>query len=160
MFKEGLKQRKEKGVHLLREFKKFAVRGNVIDLAIGIVIGTAFGKIVTSVVNDLIMAPLGPLLVKVDFKSLFISLDGRWYPDIETAKKAGAPFFLIGNFLQQIFEFLIIAWVVFLVVRQINKLTVKTEPAPPGPTTKECPQCLFQIPIKATRCGHCTQPVA
>lgn len=157
---ELIKEQTEKGLHLLREFKKFAVRGNVIDLAIGVIIGGAFGKIVTSVVNDLVMAPLGPLLGRVDFKNLFFSLDGHSYENIEVAKKAGAPVFLVGNFFQQIFEFLIIALVVFLVVRQINKLTVKQEPTPPGPTTKECPQCLLQIPIKATRCGHCTQQVA
>jgi len=157
---ELIKGQRDKGLHLLREFKKFAMRGNVIDLAIGVIIGGAFGKIVTSVVNDLVMAPLGPLLGRVDFKSLFISLDGRSYQSIEVAKKAGAPVFLIGNFFQQIFEFLIIALVVFLVVRQINKLTVKEEPTPPGPITKECPQCFSPIPIKATRCGHCTQMVA
>jgi large conductance mechanosensitive channel len=156
---ELLKKEKEKGLNLLREFKKFAMRGNVIDLAIGVIIGGAFGKIVTSVVNDLVMAPLGPLLGKVDFKSLFISLDAKSYENIEVAKKAGAPIVLLGNFFQQVFEFLIVAFVVFLVVRQINRLTVRQEPTPPGPTTKECPQCLSQIPIKATRCGHCTQPI-
>ena len=157
--RDPIKKDFEKGLNFFKEFKKFAMRGNVIDLAIGVVIGAAFGKIVTSLVNDIFMPPLSPLLGKVDLKNLFITLNGKFYPNIEAAKQSGAPVMLIGNFLQQIVEFLIIAFVVFLVVKQINRLTVKATPAPSGPTTKECPQCLSVIPIKATRCAHCTQPV-
>jgi large conductance mechanosensitive channel len=157
---EPLEKDLEKGRGFFREFKKFAVRGNVMDLAIGVIIGAAFGKIVTSLVNDVFMPPLAPLLGKVDFKNLFITLNGKFYPNVDAAKQAGAPVILIGNFLQQVIEFLIIAFVVFLLVRQINRLTVKASPTPAGPTTKECPQCLSSIPIKATRCAHCTQPVS
>jgi|1185.fasta_scaffold63479_2 large conductance mechanosensitive channel len=157
---EPIKKDLEKGVNFLREFKKFAMRGNVVELAVGVVVGTAFGKIVTSIVNDILMPPLTPVLGKVDLKNLFITLNGKFYTNVEEARKAGAPVMLIGNFLQQVVEFLIIAFVVFLVVKQINRLTVKSAPTPEGPTTKECPQCFSVIPIKATRCGHCTQPVA
>ena len=150
----------ERGKGFLAEFKKFAMRGNVIDLAIGVIIGGAFGKIVNSVVNDVVMAPLGPLLGKVDFKTVFITLDGSRYPSLEAAKKAGAPVVQFGNFLQVVIEFTIVAFVVFLVVKQINRLTAKKEAAPPPPDKKDCPQCLAQIPIKATRCMHCTQPVS
>lgn len=150
----------ERGKGFLGEFKKFAMRGNVIDLAIGVIIGAAFGKIVNSVVNDVVMAPLGPLLGKVDFKTIFITLNGSFYPSLDAAKKAGAPLIQIGNFLQVIIEFTIVAFVVFLVVKQINRLTAKKEAAPLPPDKKECPQCLSHIPIKATRCMHCTQPVA
>ncbi|HEY0457381.1 MAG TPA: large conductance mechanosensitive channel protein MscL [Verrucomicrobiae bacterium] len=156
---EPIEKDLRKGVGLLREFKKFAMRGNVLDLAIGVIIGGAFGKIVTSIVNDIFMQPLSPLLGKVDFKNLFITLNGKFYPGLQAAKDAGAPIMLLGNFLQNVVEFLIIALVVFLVVRQINRLTLMAAPAPAGPTTKECPQCLSTIPIKATRCAHCTQPV-
>jgi len=155
-FDEHLKR----GQGFLGEFKKFAMRGNVIDLAIGVIIGGAFGKIVNSVVNDVVMAPLGPLLGKVDFKTVFITLNGSFYPSLEAAKKAGAPLIQVGNFIQVVIEFTIVAFVVFLVVKQINRLTAKKEAAPPPPDKKECPQCLSQIPIKATRCMHCTQPLA
>ena len=150
----------KRGQGFLAEFKKFAMRGNVIDLAIGVIIGAAFGKIVNSVVNDVVMAPLGPLLGKVDFKTIFITLNGSFYPSLDAAKKAGAPLIQIGNFLQVIIEFVIVAFVIFLVVKQINRLTAKKEAEPPPPDKKDCPQCLSQIPIKATRCMHCTQPVA
>lgn len=155
-FDEGVKR----GVGFLREFKKFAMRGNVMDLAIGVVIGAAFGKIVNSIVNDIVLQPLGPLLGKVDFKTLFVTLDGTYHPSLEAAKKAGSPVVQIGNFLQVTIEFLIIALVVFLVVRQLNRLTAKKEAAPPPPTQKECPQCCSLIPIKAVRCAHCAQPIA
>jgi large conductance mechanosensitive channel len=152
---EGFKR----GAGFMREFKKFAMRGNVIDLAIGVIIGAAFGKIVNSIVNDIVLQPLGPLLGKMDFKTLFITLDGSRHVSLEAAKKAGAPVMQIGNFLQVTIEFVIIAFVVFLVVKQINRLTAKQDAAPPPPTHKECPQCFSQIPIKATRCAHCTEPV-
>ncbi len=150
----------ERSKGFLGEFKKFAMRGNVIDLAIGVIIGGAFGKIVNSVVNDVVMAPLGPLLGRVDFKTVFITLNGARYPSLEAAKKAGAPVVQVGNFIQTVIEFTIVAFVVFLVVKQINRLTAKKEAAPPPPDKKECPQCLAQIPMKATRCMQCTQPVA
>ncbi|HKQ38376.1 MAG TPA: large conductance mechanosensitive channel protein MscL [Verrucomicrobiae bacterium] len=150
----------ERSKGFLGEFKKFAMRGNVIDLAIGVIIGGAFGKIVNSIVNDVVMSPLGPLLGKVDFKTVFITLNGARYPSLEAAKKAGAPVIQVGNFIQVVIEFTIVAFVVFLVVKQINRLTAKKEAAPPPPDKKECPQCLAQIPIKATRCMQCTQPVS
>jgi len=156
----SLEEQIKRGQGFLAEFKKFAMRGNVIDLAIGVIIGGAFGKIVNSVVNDVVMAPLGPLLGKVDFKTIFITLNGQWYTSLEAAKKAGAPLIQIGNFLQVVIEFTIVAFVVFLVVKQINRLNAKTEAGPPPPNKKDCPQCLAEIPIKATRCMHCTQPVA
>jgi len=150
----------ERGKGFLHEFRKFAMRGNMVDLAIGVIIGGAFGKIVNSIVNDVVMAPLGPLLGKVDFKTMFITLNGTRYVSLEAAKKAGAPVIQIGNFIQVVFEFIIVAFVIFLVVKQINRLTAKHQAAPPPPDKKECPQCLAQIPIKATRCMYCTQPVA
>ena len=150
----------ERSKGFLGEFKKFAMRGNVIDLAIGVVIGAAFGKIVNSIVNDVVMAPLGPLLGKMDFKTIFVTLNGSFYPSLEAAKKAGAPVIQVGNFIQVVIEFIIVAFVIFLVVKQINRLTAKKEAEPPPPDKKDCPQCLAEIPIKATRCMHCTQPVA
>ena len=150
----------ERSKGFLGEFKKFAMRGNVIDLAIGVVIGAAFGKIVNSIVNDVVMAPLGPLLGKVDFKTIFVTLNGSFYPSLEAAKKAGVPVIQVGNFIQVVIEFVIVAFVIFLVVKQINRLTAKKEAEPPPPDKKDCPQCLAEIPIKATRCMHCTQPVA
>jgi large conductance mechanosensitive channel len=152
---EGLKR----GAGFMREFKKFAMRGNVLDLAIGVIIGGAFGKIVNSIVNDIVLQPLGPLLGKMDFKTLFLTLDGSRHVSLEAAKKAGAPVIQIGNFIQVTIEFLVVALVVFLVVKQINRLTAKKEAAPPPPSQKECPQCLSQIPVNATRCAHCTEPV-
>jgi large conductance mechanosensitive channel len=150
----------ERSKGFLGEFKKFAMRGNVIDLAIGVIIGAAFGKIVNSIVNDVVMAPLGPLLGKVDFKTIFVTLNGSFYPSLDAAKKAGAPVIQVGNFMQVLIEFIIVAFVIFLVVKQINRLTAKKEAEPPPPDKKDCPQCLAQIPIKAARCMHCTQPVA
>jgi len=152
---EGFKR----GAGFMREFKKFAMRGNVLDLAIGVIIGGAFGKIVNSIVNDIVLQPLGPLLGKMDFKTLFITLDGTRHVSLEAAKKAGAPVMQVGNFIQVTIEFMVVALVVFLVVKQINRLTAKKEAAPPPPTHKECPQCLSQIPVKASRCAHCTEPV-
>ena len=154
-FDEGTRR----GLGFVREFKKFAMRGNVMDLAIGVIIGAAFGKIVNSIVNDIVLQPLAPLLGKVDFKTLFITLDGSRHVSLDAAKKAGAPVMQIGNFLQVTIEFIIIAFVVFLVVRQLNRLTAKKEAAPPPPTHKECPQCCSQIPVKAVRCAHCAQPL-
>jgi len=138
---------------MLKEFKEFALKGNVIDMAIGVIIGVAFGKIVTSLVSDILMPPLGLLMGKVDFSSLFISLSGQHYTSLATAKAAGAPTINVGVFFQTIFDFVIVALVIFILVKQINRL--KREPQA-SPTTKDCPYCLSNIPITATRCAHCT----
>jgi large conductance mechanosensitive channel len=140
---------------MFKEFREFAMRGNVIDLAIGVIIGAAFGKIVTSMVNDIIMPPLGLILGQVDFRSLFIDLSGEAHPSLEAAQAAGAPTINYGVFINNIVDFLIIAFVIFIVVRQINRFTRKPEPAA-APTTKACPYCVTAIPLKATRCPACT----
>jgi len=136
-----------------REFRDFAMRGNVIDLAVGIIIGAAFGKIVSSLVNDILMPPIGVLLGKVDFSNLFVSLSGQHYASLAEAKAAGAATLNYGVFINNIIDFLIVAFAVFLLVQQVNRLTRKPEAAP---TTKECPYCLSKIPLKATRCPQCT----
>jgi len=141
---------------MLQEFKQFAMRGNVVDMAVGVIIGGAFGKIVTSFTSDVMMPPIGLLLGKVDFSNLFVNLSGTPYPSLDAAKKAGAATLNVGVFLNTVVDFLIVAFVLFLMIRQLNRLLAPT-PAPPGePTQKDCPYCLSQIPIKATRCGHCT----
>jgi large conductance mechanosensitive channel len=139
---------------ILSEFKDFAMRGNVIDLAVGVIIGTAFGKIVTSLVNDIIMPPIGRLLGPVDFSSLYINISGTPYDSLAAAQAAGAATINYGLFLNSVVNFLIIALVIFLLIRQINKL----QPPKPAeaPTTKDCPYCFTAIPLKATRCPHCT----
>jgi large conductance mechanosensitive channel len=139
---------------MLKEFKEFAMRGNVLDMAIGIIIGAAFGRIVTSLVNDVIMPPIGLILGKVDFSSLFLNLSGTAYPSLAEAKKAGASVIAYGVFLNTVLDFIIVAFVIFLLIRQVNRM--KKQPAPADPTTKECPYCLSVVPIKASRCGHCT----
>ena len=139
---------------MFKEFKEFAMRGNVVDMAVGIIIGAAFGRIISSLVNDVIMPPIGLLLGKVDFSSLFVNLSGTPYATLADAKKAGAPAIAYGAFLNTILDFVIVALVIFLLIRQMNKL--KRQPAPAAATTKECPYCLSVIPFKATRCGHCT----
>ncbi len=140
---------------MLKEFKEFAVRGNVVDMAVGVIIGGAFGKIVSSLVNDVLMPPLGLALGKVDFTSLFISLNGEDFPSLAAAKTAGAPVLAYGTFLQSSFDFLILAFVVFLLVRQVNRLKGHP-PAPPEPSTRECPLCFSSVQKKATRCAFCT----
>ena len=145
---------------MLKEFKEFAMRGNVMDMAVGIIIGAAFGKIVTSFVEDVIMPPIGKLLGHVDFSNLFLIL-GETDKTIKTvadAKTAGVVTLNYGLFLNTIINFLIIAFSVFLLVRQVNRWTKKPAPAA-APTTKECPQCSMTIPIMAKRCGHCTSQV-
>lgn len=139
---------------MFKEFKEFAVKGNVIDLAVGIVMGVAFGAIVSSFVNDIIMPPIGLLLGNIDFANLFINLSGTAYPSLKAAKDAGAATINYGVFINTVLNFIIVALVVFVLVRQINRL--KKEPAPAAPNTKECKYCLSSIPIKATRCPHCT----
>jgi large conductance mechanosensitive channel len=139
---------------MLKEFREFIARGNVVDLAIAVVIGAAFGRIVTSFVEDILMPPIGLLLGNVDFSDLFINLSGTAYPSVEAAKAAGAATINYGIFFNQIINFLIIAFAIFLLIRQINRLQ---RPGPAAaPTTKECPQCLSSIPLKATRCAFCT----
>jgi large conductance mechanosensitive channel len=139
------------------DFKTFAVKGNVLDMAIGVIIGAAFGKIVTSAVNDVIMPLLGLVIGKVDLKTLFFALDGKSYPSIEAAKQATAPVLAYGNFLQMLFDFLIVALVIFLVLKRLLPFLSKEQPVPSAaPTTRECPECLMSIPIAAKRCGHCT----
>jgi large conductance mechanosensitive channel len=129
-------------------------------MAVGVIIGGAFGKIVTSFTSDVLMPPIGLLLGKVDFSSLFINLSGTSYPTLDAAKKAGAPTLNVGVFVNSIIDFVIVAFVLFLMIRQLNALLAPT-PAPPGePTTKDCPYCFSQIPVKATRCGHCTSQLA
>jgi large conductance mechanosensitive channel len=139
---------------MFKEFKDFAVKGNVIDLAVGIIMGIAFGAIISSLVNDIIMPPIGLLLGNIDFANLFINLSGTAYPSLKAAKDAGAATINYGVFINTVLNFIIVALVVFVLVRQINRL--KKEPAPAAPNTKECKYCLSSIPIKATRCPHCT----
>jgi len=141
---------------VLKEFKEFAMRGNVMDMAVGVIIGAAFGKIVASVVEDVIMPPVGRLLGHVDFSGLFVNLSGKSYETLAAAKAAGAPTLNYGLFLNTVINFLIVAFAVFLVVQQVNRWTKK----PAAPTTKDCPQCAMPIPIAARRCGHCTAQLA
>jgi len=142
---------------MLKEFKEFAMRGNVIDMAVGIIIGAAFGKIVTSFVKDIVMPPIGLLLGNVDFSELYINLSGTAYESLAAATEAGAPLIKVGVFINTILDFIIVAFAIFIVIRQMNKL--KKAPPPADPTTKECPLCLSTIPIKATKCAHCTSAV-
>jgi large conductance mechanosensitive channel len=138
---------------MLKEFKEFAMKGNVMDMAIGVIIGGAFGKIISSLVADIIMPPIGLLLGKLDFSNLFVNLSGGDFPTIATAKAAGAPTLNYGVFINTVLDFLIVAFVIFLVVKQLNRM--KKKPAPADPTTKECPECLATIPIKAKKCQMC-----
>ena len=135
------------------DFKKFAMRGNVMDMAVGVIIGGAFGKIVSSLVNDVVMPPLGMALGKMDFSNLFISLNGKEYATLEAAKKAGAPVLAYGSFINSVLDFLILAFVIFMMIRQINKLTPEPEPAP---EPRLCPYCKSEIADDATPCPHCT----
>ena len=135
------------------DFKKFAMRGNVVDLAVGVIIGGAFGKIVSSLVSNVVMPPLGMLIGKVDFTNLFISLNGQDYATLEAAKKAGAPVIAYGSFLNAVLDFVILAFVVFCMIRQINKLMPEK---PPAKDPRKCPYCKSAIADDATRCPHCT----
>ena len=140
---------------MLKAFKDFIMRGNVVDLAVGIIIGASFGKIITSLVNDILMPPLGLILGKMDFSGLFISLSGEAYPSLAAAKAAGAPTINYGAFINTIVDFLIVSAAIFFIVLQVARLR-KREEAPPAPSVKECPYCLSAIAIKATRCPACT----
>lgn len=140
---------------MMSDFKAFAMKGNVVDLAVGFILGGAFGKIVTSLVGDVIMPPIGFILGKVDFSSMYISLSGKHYPSLAAAKAAGAPAIAYGAFINTILDFVIVAFAMFILVQQLERLTRK--PAPPSvPTIKQCPFCLSDIPIAATKCAHCT----
>ena len=139
---------------MLKDFKEFAIKGNVVDMAVGIIIGAAFGKIVTSFVSDLLMPPIGRIVGKMDFSNMFINLSDGDYATLAEAKKAGAATINYGLFLNATIDFLIVAFAIFLLVRQINKL--KREQPAAEPTTKECAYCFSSIPVKAVRCPHCT----
>src|SRR5271167_3499359 len=140
---------------MLKEFKQFAMRGNVLDMAVGIVIGAAFGAIVTSFVQDILMPPIGRLVGHVDFSNLFVSLTDTHYDTLAAAKAAGAATLNYGLFLNTVINFLIVAFAVFLLVRQVNRLAPKPAPAA-APATRDCPYCLSAVPVKATKCAHCT----
>lgn len=142
---------------MLNEFKKFAMQGNVLDMAVGIVLGMAFGNIVNSLVNDILMPPLGLLLGEVDFSSLYLNLSATSYESLRAAQAAGAPTINYGLFINAVVNFLIVAFVLFLFIRQINRFRAdEEEPTPETPSTRECPQCLSTIPVRATRCPECT----
>jgi large conductance mechanosensitive channel len=143
---------------VLKEFKAFAMRGNVLDMAVGIVIGVAFGKIVSSFVGDLLMPVVGLLLGRVDFTGLFIDLSGRSYATLKDARAAGAPVLAYGVFINTVLDFLIVAFVIFLLVRQVNRL--RPAEAPAAPTTKDCPFCASTIALRAVRCPQCTSELA
>jgi large conductance mechanosensitive channel len=139
---------------MIKEFREFVMKGNVLDMAVGIIIGAAFGSVVTSFVNDVLMPPIGLLLGKVDFSNLFINLSGKTFETLAEAKKAGAATLNYGLFLNTVINFLIVGFAVFLLVKQVNRLK-RNEPVP-APTTRECRFCCTAIPMKATRCPHCT----
>jgi large conductance mechanosensitive channel len=140
---------------MLKEFKEFIARGNVVDLAVAVVIGAAFGKVVTSFVEDVLMPPIGLALGKVDFSNLFLNLSEKDFPSVAAAKAAGAATLNYGMFFNQIINFVIVAFAIFILVKQINRMQTPA-PAPAAAPTKDCPYCLAAIPIKATKCGHCT----
>jgi large conductance mechanosensitive channel len=144
---------------MLKEFREFAMKGSVVDLAVGVVIGAAFGKIVDSLVKDILMPPIGKLLGGVDFSNLFVTLGGPAYPSLKAAQDAGAATLNYGLFLNALIQFLIIAFALFVVVKGINRMRRQEAAAPPPPTSKVCPQCQMEIPLKAVKCGHCTSTV-
>jgi large conductance mechanosensitive channel len=145
---------------MFKEFKTFIMRGNVVDLAVGVIIGGAFGAIIASLVNDIIMPPIGLLLGNVNFSDLFINLTSKSYTSLDAAKKDGAAVIAYGNFINTLISFLIIALVVFLVIKAINGMTPPKPVPPPPPPTKDCPYCTMAIPIKASRCPNCTSQLA
>ncbi len=140
-----------------KEFREFAARGNVMDLAVGVIIGAAFGQIVTSLVSDMIMPPIGMVIGGLDFSNLFITLNGGSYPSLAAAQAAGAPTINYGRFANTVLQFLIVAFVIFLLVRSINRL--KAAPVPPTDDSRDCPYCVSRISRKATRCPQCTSEV-
>ena len=140
---------------MIKEFKAFVMRGNVVDMAIGIIIGAAFGKIVASLVNDVLLPPIGLFVGGVDFSNLFVSLNGTPYPSLAAAQAAGAPTLRYGVFINAVIDFLIVAFAIFWVVKGVNKMKRPEVAAPKEVTTKLCPECLYEIPKAAGRCGHC-----
>jgi large conductance mechanosensitive channel len=142
---------------MLKEFKEFAMRGNVVDMAVGIIIGAAFGRIITSLVSDIVMPPIGLVLGRVDFSNLFLNLSGKPYDTLAAAKAAGAVTVNYGMFLNSVIDFLIVAFVIFLLIRQINRWNKPAPSAPPA--TKDCPYCFSAIPVRATRCPDCTSQI-
>jgi large conductance mechanosensitive channel len=144
---------------MLKEFREFAMKGSVVDLAIGVIIGASFGKIVDSLVNDIIMPPIGRALGGVDFTNMFVALSGGEFPTLKAAKDAGAATINYGVFINTVVNFLIVALCLFAVVKAMNSMRRQQPAAAPAPTTKNCPQCQMEIPIKAVKCGHCTSPV-
>jgi large conductance mechanosensitive channel len=146
---------------MFKEFREFAFKGNMIDLAVGVIIGGAFGKVITSVVNDLIMPLIGMLMGKLNLENMFIPLDGKTYTTLKEAMEAGAPIFKYGVFLSNMLDFLIVAFTIFFVLKQLARFRKKEAPKEPEPvTTKECPKCLSEVPVKATRCKFCTSELA
>ncbi|MDE3180653.1 MAG: large conductance mechanosensitive channel protein MscL [Acidobacteriota bacterium] len=143
---------------MLKDFKAFAMRGPVLDMAIGIILGVAFGQIITSLVSDIIMPPIGLLLGHVDFNNFFANISGKHYETLADAKKAGAAVIAYGHFINTIIDFIIVAFCMFLIVKWFSSMK-KPEP-PAAPTTKDCPYCLSTVPLKATRCPHCTSQLA
>ena len=143
---------------IVSEFKEFAMKGNVVDLAVGVIIGGAFGKIVDSLVKDIVMPLMGRLLGGVDFKHLYINLGDKTFETLEAAEKAGAPIVKYGAFINTVVDFVIIAFAIFMAIKVMNRLKRAEEAAPAAaaPTTRECPHCLSTIPLKATRCPQCT----
>jgi large conductance mechanosensitive channel len=141
---------------VFKEFKEFAMRGSVLDLAVGVIIGAAFGKIVSSLVDDVLMPPLGQILGKVNFSDLFINLSGAHFDTLKAAKDAGKATLNYGNFINTVINFIIVAFTIFVVVRIVNRWMPK---APTPVTTKDCPQCAMSIPVAAKKCGHCTSAV-
>ena len=144
---------------MFKEFKEFAMRGNVLDLAVGVIIGAAFGAVVTSLVSDIIMPPIGKIMGGLDFKDFFIVLGGGAYKSLDEAKKAGVPVIAYGNFINTIVNFLIVAFAVFLLVKQVNRFR-RPAPAVASPATKECRFCGMNIPLKAVRCPQCTSQLS
>ena len=146
---------------MLKDFKAFVMKGNVLDLAVAVIIGGAFGAIVTSMVNDIVMPPIGLALGHIDFKDLFVSLNGQSYASLAAAKAAAAPVLAYGQFLNTVVNFMIVAFVIFMVVKAANKMQRQPAPAAPAaPTTKDCKFCCQPIPIPATRCPHCTSQLS
>lgn len=142
---------------IIKEFKEFAIKGNMVDLAIGVIIGGAFSKVVTSIVNDIVMPPIGLLLNRVNFSDLYISLNGKSYENLAAAKADSAPILNVGVFINTMLDFLIVSFVIFITVKQLNRLRKKQEEKPdPKKETKECPECLSDIPKQAVRCKFCT----
>lgn len=145
---------------MMREFKEFAMRGNVLDLAIGVIIGGAFGAIVNSAVNDVLMPPIGKAAGNIDFKDLFVSLNGQTYPSLAAAKAAAAPVIAYGQFLNTVINFLIVAFIIFMIVKQVNRLNKPVDAPAAAPSTKDCPYCANAVPLKAVRCGFCTSDLS